>query len=147
MKNEGLFEKNIGPKTPSSIEALDPDTPLPIRTWQQRYERYLDLIGKRATQKRYARALDRFLGKHPDKTFGHQFFRPVINNYVETRLAEGASVATVRLEISAVRGLFQFGMDMGASDLMFNPAKNVRGKQPKSGSPEAARNETVEFSA
>jgi len=43
----------------------------------------------------------------------HQFLGPVINSYVESRLAEGASIATVRLEIFAVRGLFQFALDMG----------------------------------
>jgi hypothetical protein len=47
-------------------------------------------------------------------------------SYVETRLAEGASIATVRLELSAIRELFQFALDMGASDAMFNPAKNVK---------------------
>jgi site-specific recombinase XerD len=146
MKNRTPFEKNIGQRTPSRIP-LDPDTPLPLREWQQRYERYLDLVGRKETRRRYARALDRFLGKHPDRTYAHQFLRPVINSYVETRLAEGASVATVRLEISAVRGLFQFATDMGASDLMFNPARNVKVRQSKSGSPEAARNETTESPA
>ena len=126
--------QNIGPKTPSSTQPHDPDTPLPIREWQQKYERYLGLIGKNETRKRYARALERFLGKHPGKTYAHQFLRPVINSYVESRLAEGASVATVRLEISAVRGLFQFALDMGASDVMFNPARNVTVKQSKSAS-------------
>jgi site-specific recombinase XerD len=72
-----------------------------------------------------------FLGRHPDRLYGHQFLRPIINTYVETRLAEGASVATVRLEISAVRGLFQFALDMGASDVMFNPAKGVKVRKPK----------------
>jgi site-specific recombinase XerD len=126
VKNQTSFEQNIGQKTPSTTQAIDPDTPLPIRQWQQKYERYLELIGKKETQKRYARALEKFLGKHPGKTFPHQFLRPVINDYVENRLAEGASVATVRLELSAVRGLFRFAMDMSASDLMFNPARNVR---------------------
>jgi site-specific recombinase XerC len=51
-----------------------------------------------------------------------------MNDYVQTRLAEGASVATVRLEMSAVRGLFQFMMDMNAPDVMFNPAKGVKMK-------------------
>jgi len=135
---------NIGLRTPSSIQPLDPDTPLPIREWQARYERYLDLVGRKETRKRYARALERFLGKHPGKTFGHQFLRPVINDYVETRLGEGASVATVRLEISAVRGLFQFALDMGASDVMFNPARGVKVQKPKRGSPEGAHNEATE---
>jgi site-specific recombinase XerD len=120
---------------------------LPIREWQQKYERYLDLIGRKETQRRYARALDRFLGKHPDRTYAHQFLRPVINSYVETRLAEGASVATVRLEISAVRGLFQFAMDMGAADVFFNAAKGVKVRQSKNGSSEAARNEAIESPA
>jgi site-specific recombinase XerD len=125
-------EQNIGHKTPSSIGPLDPDTPLPIREWQQKYEPYLDLTGRKATRKRYARALERFLGKHPAKTFGHQFLRPVINDYVQTRLGEDASVATVRLEISAVRGLFQFALDMRASDVFFNPAKGVEVTKPQS---------------
>jgi hypothetical protein len=64
-------EQHIGLKTPSSIQPVDPDKPLPIGDWQQKYERYLDLIGRKATQKRYARALERFLGKHPAKTFAH----------------------------------------------------------------------------
>jgi len=51
--------------------------------------------------------------------------------YVESRLAEGASVATVRLELSAIRGLFQFALDMGAVDVMFNSAKNVKVRKPR----------------
>ena len=137
------WENHIGHKTPSSTQSLDPDTPLPIREWQQKYERYLGLIGKNETRKRYARALERFLGKHPGKTYGHQFLRPVINSYVESRLAEGASVATVRLELSAVRGFFQFAMDMGASDVFFNPAKGVKVRQSKSGSAGTPRNEAT----
>jgi integrase len=143
---DGHRRRNIGHRTPSSIP-LDPDTPLPIRQWQQRYERYLDLTGRKETRKRYARALERFLGKHPDKTYGHQFLRPVINSYVETRLAEGASVSTVRLELSAVRGLFQFALDMGASDVFFNAAKGVGVRQSKSGSSEAAHNRAIESPA
>ena len=129
MNNHNPSEQNIGLKTPSSIEFLDQDKPQPIRDWQQKYERYLFLIGRKATQERYARALERFLGKHPTKTYPHQFLRPLINDYVETRLGECASVATVRLELSAIRGLFQFMADMGAVDVMFNPAKGVKVKK------------------
>jgi len=121
--------QSIGPKTPSSIE------PIAIRQWLQKYERYLILVGREATGERYGRALERFLGTYPGKTYAHEFLRPVINEYVENRLAEGASVATVRLELSAIRGLFQFMLDMGALDLMFNPAKNVK-VVPKRRSPE-----------
>jgi site-specific recombinase XerD len=54
-----------------------------------------------------------------------------IYDYVQSRLAEGASVSTVRLELSAIRGLFQFAMDVGASDVMFNAARNVKVRQSK----------------
>jgi site-specific recombinase XerC len=126
VNNPTSSEQHIGHRTPSTIALHDKDKPQPIRDWQQKYERYLFLIGRRATQERYARALERFLGKHRSKTYPHQFLRPVINDYVETRMAEGASVATVRLELSAIRGLFQFMLEMGAADVMFNPAKGVR---------------------
>ena len=141
MNNSQVAEQSIGPQTPSTTQPIDPDKPLPIREWQQKFERFLDLTGRNETRKRYARALDRFFGKHPKKIFGHEFLRPVVNSYVEARLAEGASVATVRLELSAIRGLFQFAMDMNASDVLFNPAKNVRVKKPKSGLPEAGSDE------
>gem|GEM_PF-6457521 len=135
MNNQTLSEKDIGSKTPSSIQPIDPDKPLPIREWQQKYEKFLFLTRRKATRERYARAFERFLGKHPGLTYGHQFLRPVINDYVGTRFAEGASIATVRLELSAVRGLFQFAMDVGASDMMFNPARGVKVRRSNSKSP------------
>jgi site-specific recombinase XerC len=142
VNNQTSPEKPIGPKTPSSIELVDRDKPIPIRDWQQKYERYLFLIGRKATQERYARALERFLGKHPGMTYGHQFLRPVINDYVQGRLREGASVATVRLEMSAVRGLFQFALDMGAADVFFNPAKGVKVRKSNRGLTGANQNKT-----
>jgi len=128
--NNQTSEKNIGQRTPSSVETLDQDKPLPIREWQQKYENYLSPIGKKATRERYSRALERFLGKHHGKTYAHQFLRPSIIDYVEARLQEGASVATVRVELSAIRGLFQFMADMGAADVFFNPARGVRVPMP-----------------
>jgi hypothetical protein len=40
-------EQHTGLKTPSSIQPVDPDKPLPIRDWQEKYERSLDLFGRR----------------------------------------------------------------------------------------------------
>jgi site-specific recombinase XerD len=91
----------------------------------------LESDGRKETRKRYARALERFLGRHPERTYGYQFLRPTINDYVESRLEEGASVSTVRLEMSAIRGLFQFALDMGAFDVMVNPAKNVKSEETR----------------
>ena len=130
MKNQSPSRHIIGPKTPF-IENPNRDKPIPIREWQQQFESHLIAMGKKSTRERYSRALERFLGNHPGKKYAHQFQRPVINSYVETRLGEGASVATVRLELAAIRGLFQFALHCGAADVFFNPARNVKVKQPK----------------
>ena len=115
--------------------------------WQERYECFLLLNAKRSTFRRYARALDRFFDMNRDKVYGYQFLRPTIIDYVQARLAEGASVATVRLEMAAVRGLFAYMIQMGAVDVMFNPAKNVKVKKSKSQiSKEASRNQNVSAS-
>jgi len=126
LNNQPTLNQDIGNKTPSEINAPENDKPQPIREWQQKYERHLFLTGRKATQERYARALERFLGKHSGKTYPHEFLRPVMNDFVRDRLNEGASIATVRLEMSAIRGLFQFMLDMGVADVMFNPAKGVK---------------------
>jgi site-specific recombinase XerC len=73
--------------------------------------------------------LDRFLGKYPEKVYPHEFLRPVINDYVETRLAEGAGIATVRLELSAIRSFWAFMERMEAFGVYFNPANGVQVKR------------------
>ena len=128
MNSEAQY---IGPKTPSTPQPKPQTKPEPMSDWQERYECFLLLNAKRSTFRRYARALDRFFDMNGDKVYGYQFLRPVIIDYVQARLAEGASVSTVRLEMSAVRGLFQFMIRMGAVDVMFNPAANVRIKKPQ----------------
>jgi hypothetical protein len=65
----------------------EPGKPLPIREWQQRYERYLDLIGRKEMLRG---ALEIYFGKHKDKTFGPWFLRSFISTSVETRLGNGA---------------------------------------------------------
>jgi site-specific recombinase XerD len=72
------------------------------------------------------------------REYGYQFLRPVIIDYVQARLAEGASVATVRLEMAAIRGLFAYMIAMGAYDVMLNPAKNVKVRKNESRAPERA---------
>jgi hypothetical protein len=86
---------SIGHNTPSGISIPPPDQPQPIRYWQQKFERYLQQMGRKATREPYARALERFLAKHPGKMYPHDFLRPTINDYVQTRFAEGASVANL----------------------------------------------------
>jgi Phage integrase, N-terminal SAM-like domain len=116
---------NIDPNTPYQAQVAQPDKPQPIRHWQQKWEQHLPLMGKsKETQRRYARALEKFLGKNKGKAYAHDFFRPHINDYIQTRLAEGAAISTVRLEISAIRAFWNFMEEMGV--LLLNPTKGVR---------------------
>ena len=67
MNNQPAADQDIGLKIPSAIPPSDRDKIQPIRYWQERYERYLESIGRKETRRRYARAIERFLGKYPGK--------------------------------------------------------------------------------
>ena len=121
---------SIGQNTPSTIEVPPSDEPQPIRYWQQKFENHLLLMGRKATRERYARALERFLGKHPGKIYPHDFLRPTINDYVQTRFAEGASVGTIRVEVSAIRGFWKFMVEVEAFGAFFNVAAGSQGAEP-----------------
>jgi hypothetical protein len=127
VKNQS---QNIGPKTSSAIQPKPQTKPEPMKDWQERFECFLLLNAKRSTFRRYARAMDRFFKMNQGNTYGYQFLRPVIIDYAQARLAEGASVSTVRLQMSAVRGLFDFMIAMNAFDVIINPARNVKVKKP-----------------
>jgi hypothetical protein len=83
-------------------------------------------MGRKATRVRYARALERFLAKHPGKMYPHDFLRPAVNDYVQTRFAEGARVGTTRVELSAIRGFWRFMRDVEAFGVFFNVATGVK---------------------
>jgi hypothetical protein len=117
---------SIGQNTPSSIAVPPSDQPQPIRYWQQKFENHLLLMGRTATRERYARALERFLGNYPGKVYPHDFLRPVIVDYVQTRFAEGASIGTIRVELSAIRCFWKFMGDVEAFGVFFNVATGVK---------------------
>jgi len=80
------------------------------------------------TYERYGRALSRFLRAFPGRKDVNSFARPEIIDWVNARLAEGASVATVRTELAAIRSFFQFCVDMQVA--MLNPARGVTVPNP-----------------
>jgi hypothetical protein len=55
----------------------------------------------------------------------------VVNDYVQTRLAEGASVATIRVELSAIRGFWKFMGDVEAFGVFFNVAAGLKVRNRK----------------
>lgn len=121
---ESTDQHQVGqkPRTSSGIELH------PIRECQQRWEAYLRLTRPKSTLERYFRALNRFLRAFPGERDINSFLRPHINTWVEQRLAEGASVATVRTELAAIRAFFQFCVDMDWA--LLNPTTNVSVPNP-----------------
>ncbi len=81
------------------------------------------------TYERYGRALSRFLAAFPGRKDINSFLRPEIIDWVNARLAEGASVATVRTELAAIRSFFQFAVDM--QQAMINPARGIKVQQTR----------------
>lgn len=122
---ESTDQQQVGqrPRTTSSGIELHP-----IRDCQQRWEAHLRLTRSKETLERYSRALNRFLRAFPGQRDINSYLRPHVNSWVQDRLSEGASVATVRTELAAVRAFFQFCERMEWA--LLNPTTNVRVPNP-----------------
>lgn len=118
----------IGRKTPSATCNSPVSPPLPAPTNIYRlgglWETYMFKTKPWSSYERYGRALSRFLEAFPGRRDINSFVRPEIIDWVNARLAEGASVATVRTELAAIRSFFQFCVDMQVA--MLNPARGVK---------------------
>jgi len=117
---ESTDEQQVGqrPRTTSGGIELHP-----ISDCQQKWENQLRLTRSKHTLQRYSRALNRFRRAFPGHKDINSFLRPHVNSWVQDRLAEGASVATVRTELAAIRAFFQFCVDMDWA--LLNPTTNV----------------------
>lgn len=89
------------------------------------YERYLVLIGRKSTSRKYGKCIEKFLALHPERKEPGLFDRCHIEDFKVQRIQQGASKATIRVELSAVRNFFQWMLDMQVEGLFYNPAKNV----------------------
>src|SRR5215469_3120571 len=124
MKNITNPLPEIGPRPRSSETA--PEKPRTLHGWQAKLENHLSLAGRKMTGERYSRALETFRARFRKKVYAHEWSRPEIMDYVVRRLEEGAAVSTVRLELSAIRALFDFMEKCDAPDVLYNPAANVK---------------------
>lgn len=119
---------NIGNKTPSttSNSPFSPPQGATANLYKLagQWEGFLFNEKRWKTYERYGRALSRFLEAFPGRKDVNSFVRPEIIDWVNARLAEGASVATVRTEMAAIRSFFQFCVDM--QQAMVNPARGVK---------------------
>jgi hypothetical protein len=88
-------------------------------------------MGRGATRERYARALERFWASIPEKSIPMTSSGPQSTIYVQTRFADGASVATIRLEFTAIRGFGEFMADVQAFRVFFNVAKGIKVRSRK----------------
>ena len=121
-------QAHIGNKTPSATSnpPVSPPATSPTSIYRLGglWETYMFKTKPWKTYERYGRALSRFLEAFPGRKDINSFVRPEIIDWVNARLAEGASVATVRTELAAIRSFFQFCVDMDQA--MINPARGVK---------------------
>jgi site-specific recombinase XerD len=106
------------------------DQKFKITHWLGLYESHLFVNSPYSTYERYSRVLSRFYAHFPDKQFTYEFLRPDFEDYKQERLNEGASVTTVNIELTVLRGFWRFMLRMEADGVMLNPVRGVRVKRP-----------------
>ena len=120
-------------KTSATKPRLEDGSPKPdnfqIAHWLGLYEGFLFLNYPRSYE-RYSRVLSRFYSHFPDKKRTYDFLRPVFETYKTDRLNEGASPTTVAMELSVLRGLWNWMLAMNVPGVMFNAVRGVRVKMP-----------------
>ena len=104
-----------------------------IAHWLGLYEGFLYLNYPRSYE-RYSRVLSRFYGHFPDRKRTYDYLRPVFETYKTDRLNEGASPTTVAMELSVLRGFWNWMLAMDTPGVMFNPVLGVRVKRPSKSS-------------
>src|SRR5262249_12922410 len=97
--------------------------------WLGLYEGFLFLNLPRSYE-RYSRVLSRFYTHFPEKKRTYDYLRPDFETYKRDRLNEAASPTTVAMELSVVRGFWNWMLEMNAPGVMINPARGVRVKMP-----------------
>ena len=118
-----------------------------IAFWMMKYETFLFHTRPYTSYERYTRALDKLFAAFPEKRFLYEFRRAELEDYKKQRLERGTSPKTVNIELSILRSFWNFLLRAEADGVMFNPAKGVRVRQSKSGSPEGARKMGIESPA
>ena len=126
---------NNQPNSPSATEPrLEPQTSeerFKITFWLGRYEGHLFLNSPEATYERYGRILSRFYEHFQEKKrFTYSFLRCDFEDYRDDRLKEGASPATVAMELSVLRGFWRWMLRMDADGVLLNPVVGVKVQKP-----------------
>lgn len=91
-----------------------------VRRWQAKFINYLRLTGSQSTAKRYDFALSMFFSKFRNARQPADILRHHVEDYKIIRKREGVSNATINLELSAGKSLFDFIIRM-SEDTVVNP--------------------------
>lgn len=97
-----------------------------IRELQAQYERHVCLTTSGRSYEKYARALEHFMKKFPEKRGPRDYYSTDIEDYKILRLREGKSPTYVRYELSVIRNFFQWMLDYRDGLIEYNPASEVR---------------------
>lgn len=96
----------IEPRLPTKLEKRQRRSEL--REWQGKYIQYLRLVGSESTASRYDQALEQFFSKFKNALRPSDVLRPHVEDYKILRKREAISNATINLELSAGKGLYDF---------------------------------------
>ena len=124
--NDQLTTSALKPRPKASPSKTDN---FQIAHWLGLYEGHLYLNHPRSYE-RYSRVLSRFYGHFPDRKRTYDYLRPVFETYKTDRLNEGASPTTVGMELSVLRGFWNWMLRMETPGVMINPVVGVRVKMP-----------------
>jgi site-specific recombinase XerD len=91
---------------------------------QARFENYTSLTASRATAIRYAKALDAFFDKFPEKRSPHEFTRMDVEDFILYRRKDGISGRSINYEVGIVRAFWNWLIRQEV--ITYNPASTVK---------------------
>jgi integrase/recombinase XerD len=96
-----------------------------VKHWQAKYEQYVRDTASSATARKYAAALTNFFKHFQDKRYAEDFMRMDLEDYKIWRSREGVAPRTVNQELSIVRAMWNWMIDVYELPL-HNPASKVK---------------------
>jgi integrase/recombinase XerD len=95
-----------------------------LYTLQASYENYVTLTTTKATATRYAKALESFFNRFPDRLSPEDFTRRDIEDYRIWRMRENISPRTINYEVNVLRAFWNWLTQM--ERVTWNPASQVK---------------------
>lgn len=97
-----------------------------LQEWRGKYINYVRLTQSEKTALRYDKALEVFFSRCKGKYRPADIYRADVEDFKIIRKREGVNNATINLELTAGRNLFDFIQQMREQEVIINPFRNVK---------------------